>query len=384
MNQYLDWKDHQKNERKQFNYGFLWSYDDKEQYTDMMYKWNLDPKADFNKITRINHFTFLPNEQAEEYYQLLSKQKSVFYSHIQDDKSGLGFIKDMFLTTLWNSKYIYNHNLKKVILLCDIHVEALENLNVKNGFIKALSEYLDSNEVIDELPFYIHEFEYQLDQILEETRKQRIMEEPAQYAAKSYLFSKGISLDVNDRMKQLLHTKQELEQLLHSEIKDECLKNEICKKLELMENLYYSFSSIERPEWMDINSINEYSIRLNFSENENDYKEILDFINVYNEFNAREYDMQKTVVTNWSKIPLAMTEGGSDNQFIIQVNLNYPEKLISTLVDVEGETMEINPIQFETHHDLIVYFQDLDFEWLVNEGLFFCDELEEGMAEMQI
>ena len=382
MNQYIDWKEHKKEQIKQFDFGFFWNYNDQDQYQNMMNKWNLNPESDFCKITRINHFTFLPEKEAVKYYNLLNQQKSEFYQYIKNDKSGYGFIKDMFLANLWNSKYLYEHDLNKIFILCDLELEMMKQENVKNGFISALTSYLDANDVIEELPFYIHEFEYQLDQILEEYRKQKIMEEPIQYAAKNYLYSNGYSLEAKDRMQQLLDLKCKFDFMIQNKSENEFEMENLNQKVELMENLYNSFSSIERPEWLDTQKINEYSMRLNFPNKNEKYSTILDFINVYNEFNEREYDMKQSVISNWECIPLAMTEGGY-SQFQIQVNLNFFDKQIHTEVQIEDETVVINPIKFESTEELIAYFQDLDFEWLVNEGLFFCEQVEEGIIEQQ-
>lgn len=103
MNTYKQLKDRQQKETDAFSLGAAFS---KQQFADMMQEWGLTVD-DTDKIISIGAGCFIRKSDKEAFFNMLKRHNKEMQDAIAEDKTGDGFIYDMFYYELANHEYIY-------------------------------------------------------------------------------------------------------------------------------------------------------------------------------------------------------------------------------------------------------------------------------------
>lgn len=107
MNKYRELRDRQQKEFNSLPLG--WAFN-QQQFDEMMAGWGLDPKKDLDKIVRIPGGGFVQKKDRELLHQTLKKADEEMQAAIAEDKTGEGFIADMFQEELENHEYSYTRD----------------------------------------------------------------------------------------------------------------------------------------------------------------------------------------------------------------------------------------------------------------------------------
>jgi hypothetical protein len=103
MNTYKQLKDRQQKEMDAFPLGAAFS---KQQFADMMQEWGFTVD-DTDKIISIGAGCFIRKSDKEAFFNMLKRHDKEMQDAIAEDKTGDGFIYDMFYYELANHEYIY-------------------------------------------------------------------------------------------------------------------------------------------------------------------------------------------------------------------------------------------------------------------------------------
>lgn len=117
MNPYVKMRKRQEKEAQALPIGFAFN---DEQFADMMCKWNLDPEKDRDKIVHIGGGGFIQKKDRELMYGTFKRQKDELDKAIAEDKTGDGFIYQMFRYELANHEYSYTEDPEEGIEACGL------------------------------------------------------------------------------------------------------------------------------------------------------------------------------------------------------------------------------------------------------------------------
>lgn len=146
-NLYQTLKENQQKKLNSFPIGFAYS---DEQFKDQMKKLGLN-ETDTNKIVSIGSGGFIRKEDVNDFIKLTNSFDEEIKNAIASDKTGTGFIKDMFLYELGNHEYIITHDLTDTLEALDIKPNDIKNdIRLWKGLALAKQEYFNEFKKKDE------------------------------------------------------------------------------------------------------------------------------------------------------------------------------------------------------------------------------------------
>lgn len=141
MNKYMELKNKIQKEVDEFPMGFAFS---NEQFEKM--KEELGVKED-SELLSIGAGGFIRKTDREAFNELFNNKAKRFDEAIAEDKTGEGFIKDMFLYELANHEYCITYDLEDTLYALDLtYDEVMNDERLLRGLTLAKNEYLGCPE----------------------------------------------------------------------------------------------------------------------------------------------------------------------------------------------------------------------------------------------
>lgn len=114
MNEYQKIRERQQKEFDSFPLGFAFSND---QFERMMKNWGLDAKndSDLKKIVHIESGAFVQKKDLDRFHDMINRQEDELQAAISADKTGEGFIREMFDYELRNHEYGYTGSVEDTL-----------------------------------------------------------------------------------------------------------------------------------------------------------------------------------------------------------------------------------------------------------------------------
>lgn len=141
MNTYQQLKDRQQKEFDAFPLGSAFS---NQQFQQMMEKWGLTVN-DTDKIMSIGGGCYIRKSDKESFCALINRLEKEKQDAITQDKTGDGFIFDMFLYELGNHEYCITYDLDDTLDALGLTAEKINADNrLLHGLNKAIKTYLKS------------------------------------------------------------------------------------------------------------------------------------------------------------------------------------------------------------------------------------------------
>lgn len=138
MNLYNELRNRQQSEFNSFPMAFAYN---KEQFVDGMRKLGLEPE-ETDKVVKISAGGFIRKKDSNDFSAMLKRHKSQMDKAIAEDKTGAGFIKDMFAYELANHEYDYTGDLEDTLDALDLTIEKVNaNPKLLKGLKLALRRY---------------------------------------------------------------------------------------------------------------------------------------------------------------------------------------------------------------------------------------------------
>ena len=134
---YKEMKDRQQAEINAFP--FIWAFNE-NQFADGMRRLGLDPTADRGQIVHVGGGGYIRKADKKALEDLFTKHRRELQEAIAADKTGDGFIYDMFYTELANHEYSYTGDVTDAVNACGLTVE---QLNANPALIKGLKKAAD-------------------------------------------------------------------------------------------------------------------------------------------------------------------------------------------------------------------------------------------------
>ena len=146
MNKYEEIKNKHQKRVNDFPLGFAFS---NEQFKNMMEKWGLT-ENDTDKIVSIDGGGFLRKTDIEEYNKMWTEIRKEHKDLIEQDKTGEGYIKDMFTYELENHEYCITYDLEDTLDALELtYDEVMNSPNLKYGLKLARKEILEKENEQD-------------------------------------------------------------------------------------------------------------------------------------------------------------------------------------------------------------------------------------------
>ena len=137
---YLELKKKQQEEVNAFPFGFAFN---EKQFEEMMEKFGLN-KDDTDKIYSIGAGGYIRKTDSDKMDEMFKRHKQELQQAIDEDKTGKGFICEMFTYELANHEYGYTRDLDETLdALGYTREEVRKKKNLYNGLIKAMSKFKD-------------------------------------------------------------------------------------------------------------------------------------------------------------------------------------------------------------------------------------------------
>lgn len=142
MNAYKQLKDKQQKEMDAFPLGAAFS---NQQFAEMMQKWGLTVN-DTDKICSIGFGCFIRKSDKERFLEMTVRFKKEMQDAIAADKTGDGFIYDMFLYELANHEYCVTYDYEETFDALGLTVKQVNvDKRLLHGLQKARKEYLKNS-----------------------------------------------------------------------------------------------------------------------------------------------------------------------------------------------------------------------------------------------
>lgn len=139
MNAYKQLKEQQQKEFNAFPLGAAFS---KEQFAEMMQKWGLT-ENDTDKILSVGYGCFIRKCDRERFQEMNARFKKEMQDAIAADKTGDGFICDMFLYELANHEYCITYDYEETFDALGLTEEQVNaDKRLLHGLQKARKAYL--------------------------------------------------------------------------------------------------------------------------------------------------------------------------------------------------------------------------------------------------
>ena len=135
---YKELKDRQQAEINAFP--FIWAFNE-NQFADGMRRLGLDPTADRGQIVHVGGGGYIRKADKKALEDLFTKHRRELQEAIAADKTGDGFIYDMFYTELANHEYSYTGDVTDAVNACGLTVE---QLNANPALIIGLKKAADN------------------------------------------------------------------------------------------------------------------------------------------------------------------------------------------------------------------------------------------------
>ena len=139
MNKYAELRQRQQQEVNALPIGFAFG---NRQFEEMMRGWGLDPEKDLDKIYRLGRTGgYYKKTDAQLIHDTFSRHDAELQAAIAEDKTGEGFIYEMFLCELDNHEYGYTMDTEETLdTLGYTADEVLADQRLKRGIEKAVTE----------------------------------------------------------------------------------------------------------------------------------------------------------------------------------------------------------------------------------------------------
>lgn len=134
---YRELKERQQQEVNDFP--FIWAFNEK-QLAEGMQRLGLDPATDKDKLQNIGAGGIIRKTDAAAMREMFDRHRRELQEAIAADKTGDGFIYDMFYTELANHEYSYTGDVTDAVNACGLTVE---QLNANPALIKGLKKAAD-------------------------------------------------------------------------------------------------------------------------------------------------------------------------------------------------------------------------------------------------
>lgn len=135
MNRYAELRHRQQEEFNALPLGFAFS---QKQFDEMMQGWGLDPEKDLDKILRIPGGGYVQKKDADLLHQTTERHDKEMEAAIAEDKTGEGFIYEMFLYELDNHEYGYTRDTEDTLDALGYTMEQVQaDARLMHGFEKA-------------------------------------------------------------------------------------------------------------------------------------------------------------------------------------------------------------------------------------------------------
>lgn len=118
-----------------------------KQFNEAMNEWGLDPEKDMDKVCKIDFGGFCQKKDADLIHGTFKRHIDELEAAIAEDKTGDGFIYDMWLYELDNHEYGYTMEFDETIEAMGYTVdEIMKNPALKHGLEKAAAEIMERDE----------------------------------------------------------------------------------------------------------------------------------------------------------------------------------------------------------------------------------------------
>lgn len=141
MNRYAELRKRQQEEFNPLPLGFAFG---QSQFDEMMRGWGLDPEKDTGKIYSIGAGGYVQKKDAELLHKTWERHEAEMAAAIAEDKTGEGFIYEMFLYELDNHEYGYTRDTEDA--LGYTAEEVVSDPRLKHGIEKAVTEIVRREE----------------------------------------------------------------------------------------------------------------------------------------------------------------------------------------------------------------------------------------------
>lgn len=118
---------------------FIWAFNE-SQLADGMRRLGLDPEKDKDKLCSIGAGGVIRKTDADAMREMFARHRRELQESIAADKTGDGFIYDMFSTELANHEYSYTGDVTDAVNACGLTVE---QLNANPALIIGLKKAAD-------------------------------------------------------------------------------------------------------------------------------------------------------------------------------------------------------------------------------------------------
>lgn len=139
-NKYEEIREKHQKRINDFPIGFAFS---DEQFKKMMENWGLK-ENDIDKLYFIGGGGFIRKKDSDEYNKMWDEIQKEHQDLINRDKTGEGYIKDMFVYELENHEYGYTHDLEDTLNALELtYNQVMKNPSLKHGLELARREVLE-------------------------------------------------------------------------------------------------------------------------------------------------------------------------------------------------------------------------------------------------
>lgn len=143
MNKYIEMQERHQKEFDSFPMKFAFS---DKQFKESMEELGLTEK-DVDKVISIGAGGFIRKSDLEAYKEMCQRTSKEMQDAINEDKTGEGFIKDMFKYELANHEYCITYELDETLDAVGLTIEEINNNEaLKHGLELAKKEYLKQYE----------------------------------------------------------------------------------------------------------------------------------------------------------------------------------------------------------------------------------------------
>lgn len=136
-------------QQKEFNkFPIQFAFSDK-QFKESMQKLGLTPE-DVDKVIAIGNGGFIRKSDVKKFDEMMKRHLEEREEAIKKDKTGEGYIKDMFYSELNNHEYSYTKNLEDTLDAIGITLEEInKNDKLRNGLSLAIKEIKEKEELLE-------------------------------------------------------------------------------------------------------------------------------------------------------------------------------------------------------------------------------------------
>lgn len=144
MNSYAALKSKHQKEIDAFPLGAAFS---NKQFEEMMQKWGLTVN-DTDKILRLGDTgCFIRKTDQQAFHEIIERHEAEMKQAIANDKTGNGFIYDMFIYELANHEYCITYDLEETLDALNLtYEEIIADKRLSHGLNKAKKDYLKKTE----------------------------------------------------------------------------------------------------------------------------------------------------------------------------------------------------------------------------------------------